>query len=311
MDISAILPVMGNDNSSSLNDDFSGQTPSGDNIFAKPLAARTFFRTNEGGLVMVSFLFDPKKPYGEDFQMASVTSDWMADLRDALTKVLVDEKDQVPKTKTLEETIWDQMTSLLPKETLAKNLFSDKSVFDSYTTLLKANVTKVYNEEKAFTEKLRTEKFSFSFEIAIDAYPQALGGKNEKRNEKTGVLTFNIVGIPDGVMPMPEPKEAKEGDDKKDDKKGKTDKTKSKKRKMADEGDEDLEAKKPKASEGEKLLEELSLTAFYQNAIKEQHKKFPVSATQFFDSINRWFSSVVSRKSAKLEKDRNRNPLYH
>jgi hypothetical protein len=81
---------------------------------------------------------------------------------------------QVPKIKTLEETIWDQMTSLLPKETIAKNLFSDKAVFEQYTTLLKTNVTKVFNEEKIFTDKLSTNSFCFSFEIAIDAYPQVL-----------------------------------------------------------------------------------------------------------------------------------------
>ena len=68
---------MGNDNSSSLNDDFSAQTPAGDNIFSKPLGARTFFRTESNGVVCAAFYFDPKKKFGEDHFMASVTSDWM------------------------------------------------------------------------------------------------------------------------------------------------------------------------------------------------------------------------------------------
>jgi len=302
MDISAILPVnMGNDNSSTLNDDFSGQTPAGDNIFAKPLADRTFFRTPTGGLVMASFLFDPKKSYGEDHQMASVMSDWLGDLRDALTKILVDEKDLVPKTKSLEETIWDQMTALLPKETLAKNLFAEKATFDAYTSLLKANVTKVYTEEKSLTEKLRTEKFCFSFEIAIDGYPQALNGgkKEEKRTDRMGVLTFNIMGLPDGVIPMPAgaPKKAVKEEDNR----------KTKKRKAPDSDDK----KEPKASDADKLLIDLGLKEHYDGATKNSLKKFPHSASQFFDAVNRWFSGVVSRKAAKLEKDKSRNPLYH
>lgn len=299
MDISAILPVnMGNEASSSLNDDFSAQTPAGDSIFNKPMGARTFFRTPTGGLVCVNFIFDPKKPYGEDYNMASVTQDWMADLRDALTKQLVDEKDQVPKIKTLEETIWDQMTSLLPKETLAKNLFSDKAQFEAYTSLLKANVTKVFNEETALTEKMRTEKYSFSFEIAIDAYPQALGGNNEKRAERTGVLTFNISGIPDGKIPMPEVSEDNENN------------RKSKKRKTQESESTSNSSKKVKTSDAQKLINDLALNDAYDSATVEQHKNFPHSASQFFEMVNRWFSSVVSLRATKLEKDRNRNPLY-
>lgn len=302
MDISAIIPAMGNEASSSLNDDFSGQTQSGDTIFSKPLADRTFFRTPTNGLVMVSFIFDPKKSYAEDSQMASVTSDWMADMRDGLMRLLLDEKDLVPKTKTLEETIWDQMTSVLPKETLAKNLFANKEVFDQYTTLLKANVTKVYNEEKIFTDKLRTEAFNFSFEIAIDAYPQALaGGKEEKRTDKTGVLTFNIVGIPDGKMP------SVDGTPKEDENTEAT--HKGKKRKV--ENSKPNKDKKAKTSDAQKVLLELGVKDFHDKATKDNLKKFPHSASQFFDNLNRWFSSLVSRKATKLEKDRQRSHLYH
>lgn len=297
MDISAILPVMGQDSSRCLNDEFSGQTSAGDNIFSKPMGARTFFRTASGGLVVASFIFDPSKVYGEDHNMASVTSDWMLDMRDALTKQLLDPKDIVSKTKTLEETMWDQMTSLLPKETLAKNLFADKATFDAYTDLLKKNVEKNFNEEKCLTEKMNDSEYSFSFEVAIDAYPSALGGNNEQKTgeDRTGVLTFHLGSIPDGKIPEPKPEADETAADSN---------RKSKKRKTRDgEGD--------KKSDVKKLIKELGLQEMYAKSSLNQHKTFPHSASQFFENLNRWFSSVVSRKAAKLEKANNRNPIYH
>lgn len=296
MDISAILPVnMGND-SSSLNDDFSGQTASGDNIFSKAIGARTLFKTKTDGLVCVSFIFDPKHKFGDDHHMASVTSDWMADMRESLTKLIVDPKHIAPKVKSLEETIWDQMTSLLPKETLAKNLFSDKAQFEAYTQLLKSSVTKTYNEEDQLTKALESKAYSFSFEIAIDAYPQALGGNNEQKLDKTGVLTFHFEGLPDGKLPEPviEPEKEEESN------------RKSKKRKTTETSDST-----DKHKDAEKLLKEMAMTQFYKDAHVDKLKCFPLTATTFFEMINRWFSSVVSRRAAKLEKNRNRNPLYH
>lgn len=304
---------MGQEASSSLNDDFSAQTPAGENIFDKPLGARTFFRTETNGLVCASFMFDPKKTFGEDHIMASVTSDWMHDLRETLTALLLDPKDIAPKTKTLEETIWDQMTSLLPKETIAKNLFADKAQFELYTSMLKDSVTKNFVEEEALTNALRTKAFSFSFEVAIDAYPQQLGGNNEKKTgEKTGVLTFHIEGIPDGVIPLPEPTPEQEEA---------TSNRKAKKRKMEDaneaskkekkEPEKEKKEKKVKVSDADTLLKKLALDKFFANATVESTKKFPYTATQFFEMVNRWFSSVVHTRSSKLEKDRNRNPLYH
>lgn len=285
---------MGNE-SSSLNDDFSAQTAAGDNIFSKAMGARTFFRTKTDGLVCVSFIFDPKHKFDDDHNMASVTSDWMQDMRDALSKIILKPEDIAPKVKTLEETVWDQMTTLLPKETLAKNLFSDKKVFDEYTQLLKTSVTKTFKEEDALTKALEEKPYSFSYEIAIDAYPQALGGNNEKKTgEQAGVLTFHLEGLPDGKMPEREKTEEDEDSNRK-----------SKKRKTTDSDSGD------KHKDAEKLLKEMALTKFYKSAHVEKIKKFPLTGSQFFEAINRWFSSVVSRRAAKLEKNRNRNPLYH
>jgi hypothetical protein len=59
------------------------------------------------------------------------------------------------------------------------------------------------------------------------------------------------------------------------------------------------------------MLTDLALTEFTPRATVESSKKFPPTATLFFESLGRWFSSVVTRKSAKLEKDKNRSHLYH
>lgn len=293
MDISAILPVnMGASESSSLNDDFSATTPAGDSIFDKPLGARTIFQTPTGGAIVASFVFDPKQKYSEDHIMASVTTDYMAELRDGLTKCLLDPKDIVSKTKTLEETVWEQLTTSLPKETLAKNLFNDKELFDQYKQIITTNATKSYIEEDLLTKAMREKAFSFSFEIAIDAYPGDLGSKETKKNgNRTGVLTFHIEGIPDGKVP--EAASAPEDEDEQ--------RTRTKKRKTDD----------SKKNDKDQLLDDLALTEFYAHAHVEKVKKFHPSAYAFFEALNRWFGSVVSRRSAKLEKDRNRNPLYH
>lgn len=303
MDISAILPVNMGDTTSSLNDDFSATTPAGDNVFTKPMAARTTFKTDNGGLVLVSFLFDPKQKFTENAIIASVTTDYMAELRDAITKKLLNSKDIAPKKKTLEETIWDQLTSALPKETLAKNVFNDKAKLNEYIDLLKTTITRNYKEEELLTTALKTQKYSFSFEIAIDAYPQDVGrGSQEKaKTDKTGVLTLHLAGIPDGKLPDPVVVEEEE------DSSSNGSNRKSKKRKI--DGDSSKENKDNKKAT-EKLLNELALGDFFKDATVEKEKFFPLTANTFFESVNRWFSGVVSRKAAKLEKQRNRNPLY-
>lgn len=300
MDISAILPVnMGSsESSSSLNDDFSATTPAGENIFNKPLGARTVFQTPNKGAIIVSFFFDPKQKYQDHHIMASVTTDYIAELREGLIRHLLEEKDIVPKNKTLEETVWEQLTAVLPKEVMSKQLFTAPGIFDNYKELITANVTKNYKEEEILTEKIRDTEFSYSLEIAIDAYPGDLTKENKKKGDTTGVLTFHIRGIPDGQVPQPAKDEEKDE---------KAEATKTKKRKAEGEASANSASKK---TEREKLLADLALI-FPETTKVDNQKQFPHSASLFFESVNRWFSSVVSRRSAKLEKDRNRNPLYH
>merc|ERR1712166_150139 len=75
-------------------------------------------------------------------------------------------------------------------------------------------------------------------------------------------------------------------------------------------GDEDVSKDKAKQAkqekkdkkDAEKLLTELQLTEFHKDATVSKDKEFPLTASQFFEATNRWFSSVVSRRAAKLEK---------
>jgi hypothetical protein len=293
MDISSIVNMGSSSSTSgSLNDDFCATTPAGDNVFTKIMGSRTVFETPGKGALVASFIFDPKQKFSDNHIMASVVTDYMAELRDGLTRHLLDPKDIVPKPKTLEETIWEQLTSALPKDTLTKNLFSDKPTFEVYRELLTTNVTKNFNEEELLTRAMKEKTFNFAFEIAIDAYPGEMGTKDTKPNgPKCGVLTFYLEGIPDGNVPQV--KEEKDEEE---------EPTKSKKRKAETDG---------KKTEKEQMLADLALTEFAARATVESSKKFPPTATLFFESLGRWFSSVVTRKSAKLEKDKNRSHLYH
>lgn len=198
MDISAVLPVsMGGEQSStsSLNEEFSATTPNGDKVFTKPLGDKTTFRTPCGGEVTVAFIFDPDEAFNYKDSIASISTDYMTDLREGFSKHVLDPKVIAPKTKTLQETIWDQLTSSLPKETLAKNVFSDKEQLTEYMDIIKQVTTANYNEESALTDFLKEKDFSFSFRIAVDAYPDDNNGsKSSKKKEKTGVLTFHLEG---------------------------------------------------------------------------------------------------------------------
>lgn len=294
MDISSIVNMGSSSSTSgSLNDDFCATTPAGDSVFTKIMGSRTVFETPGKGAVVASFIFDPKQKYSDNHIMASVVTDYMAELRDALTRHLLDPKDIAPKPKTLEETIWEQLTSALPKDTLNKNLFSDKPTFEAYKELLTTNVTKSFNEEELLTKAMREKAYHFAFEIAIDAYPGEMGAKENKPNgPKCGVLTFYLEGIPDGNVPQV-----------KDEKEEEEEPAKTKKRKTDGDGS--------KKSEKDQMLADLALAEFVGRATVETSKKFPPTATMFFESMGRWFSSVVTRKSAKLEKDKNRSHLYH
>lgn len=306
VDISAILPVaMGQSDSRSLNDDFAATTPSGDSVFSKPLGDKCVWKTPNGS-VSVAFFFDPKQKFGRHNILASVSNDYMSDIRDQLTKMLLDEKDIASKTKTYEETYWDTITSTLPKETLAKNIFSKPEQLKEYTDLLTKNVKASFNEEELITKALQTRNFNFAYEMAIDAYPQQLRGKKPAPGEKLGVLTIHIQGVEGENEATAEEKKESDTTKAEDSTSGTSNSNAIvvKKRKL----DNGSAAGEP--SERAKILKELGIAEGLKSASVFSVKEFPLTASQFFDAVGRWFGSTVSTSAGKLEKARNRNPIY-
>lgn len=318
MEISGILPVqMGGESSRSLNDDFAATTPSGDSVFGKPLGAKCTWKTAAGGCISVSFMFDPKQKYSRSHGFASTITDCFGEFREQITKHLLDEKDIAPKTKTLEETIWETITSTLPKETLAKNVFNQPDKLKEYMDILKASTTATFNEETLLTEKLQNSKYSFGYQVAIDAYPQQIRGKKLPPGEKVGVLTLHIQGMLAGTE---ECEAALAGKSSKKATSASANSTQVEKSKLKREasGDAPQQTKKRKMnsdgedelSNKEQLLQDLGLTQELAGCVIISDKEYPLTATQFFEAMGRWFSTTVSNLASKLEKDRNRNPLY-
>lgn len=305
VDISAILPVsMGQSDSRSLNDDFAATTPSGDSVFSKPLGDKCIWKTPTG-TVSVAFFFDPKQKFGRHNILASVSNDYMSDIRDQMTKMLLDPKDIASKTKTFEETYWDTITSTLPKETLAKNIFSKPENLKEYTTLLTKNVRASFNEEELMTKALKERAFNFAYEMAIDAYPQQLRGKKPAPGEKLGVLTIHIQGVVGGEAAEEKEKSSQAGSE---GKAGSSNETVVKKRKLDNGASSPTTAKE--ISERAKIIKELGIKEGLAAAKVHGIKEFPLTATQFFEAVGRWFASTVSTSASKLEKARNRNPIY-
>lgn len=59
-----------------------------------------------------------------------------------------------------------------------------------------------------------------------------------------------------------------------------------------------------------KLLQELNLEDVFTHAEVVRVKELPLTAHLFFEAIGKWFSSCISSKHSKLEKAKNKNPLY-
>ena len=68
-----------------------------------------------------------------------MSNDYLSEFREQLTNHLLDASDIAPKQKSLEESYWDTITTTLPKETLAKNIFNDEAKLKTYMGLLKAS----------------------------------------------------------------------------------------------------------------------------------------------------------------------------
>jgi len=191
MDLSAL--VQGSHQSGSLNDDLAQLTPAGENVFKKAFGDKTCFKSPLGS-ISVTFLFDPDMPFDSNAVLASITTDYMAEMKYQLTKFLIGEKEMAPRTPSLEEVIWTSIKKNLPPQAFSKNLLSDKKEFNAYLNIIKTQVEASYKEESKLTQAMTSRSWKFVFRIAIDAYPQKLTHKSEYKlqpgQKKNGVLVF-------------------------------------------------------------------------------------------------------------------------
>jgi len=191
MDLSSL--VQGATSSGGLNDDLAQQTPAGENVFKKAFGDRTSFKTPDGSIT-VTFLFDPDLPFDPTAVLASITTDYMAEMKYQLTKFLVGEKDMAPRTPSLEEVVWTSFKKNLPPQAFSKNLLSDKKELSAYLSIIRTSVEASYIEESKLTLAMSSRPYHFVFKIAIDAYPQKLPHSEHKLppGQKAGVLVFLI-----------------------------------------------------------------------------------------------------------------------
>jgi len=171
-----------------------GQTSSsGDSLFAIPFGACTTWQTLSGGTVSVKFIFDPNEAYDQTAILGSMT-EYVSEMREALCKHLLDPADLVSEQETLKDSYMAEVRKL--PTALLRKYGEDKALLDEYLTHLKQETAKAYNEKIKFSEALHTRTFDFVFTLAIDCFPQSLLKLAERAptSEKTGVLTFRIVG---------------------------------------------------------------------------------------------------------------------
>jgi len=190
MDLSSL--VQGSHQSGGLNEDLAQLTPAGENVFKKAFGDKTSFKSPVG-YVTVTFLFDPDMPFDSNAVLASITTDYMAEMKYQLTKFLIGEKEMAPRTPSLEEVTWTSLKKNLPPQAFSKNLLADKKEFNDYLNIIKTQVEASYKEESKLTQAMTSRSWKFVFRIAIDAYPQKLPHKTEhkiKPGEKNGVLVF-------------------------------------------------------------------------------------------------------------------------
>jgi hypothetical protein len=138
--------------------------------------------------------------------MASILGDYSQGIRRALTKQLLNEDAKKP---TLQESIWTHLKSTLSAGCFTELLKQDTRKLHEYVDLVTEEAKLDFIEEKNLSEAMTTRDFNFTFQVAIDAYPQKLpsGRSRELPPNRKGVLTFYIQGT------TPETKAAEEAAD--------------------------------------------------------------------------------------------------
>jgi len=320
MDLSAL--VQGATSSGGLNDDLAQVNPAGENVFKKAFGDRTSFKTPLGS-VLVTFLFDPDLPFDSSAVLASITTDYMAEMKYQLTKFLVGEKEMAPRTPSLEEVVWTSFKKNLPPLAMSKNLLADKKELTTYLSIVRTQVEASYQEEKKLTQIMRSKPYHFVFKIAIDAYPQKLPFAQEHKlhpGQKTGVLVFIIESKI--IEKVEEDKTSEEKNksppstvDPGEKSKEEAKKPAKKKRKLSGQEGEERRKKRGKGKPQKESMEELLKILLLKNEDLDKgcvvsHKDFPETASDFFDQISAWFSSVVASKQQQLDQHASKPHMY-
>jgi len=305
VDLATLISGAGSD----LNQDLAIVNPAGESIFKKAFGAQTSYRT-ETGIISVKFFFDPNQPYEPTSILASITTDYIGEMRTQLTKYLLDPKDIAPERSSLEEEIWEEYKKQLGPQGV-RILFSDSKRLEEYLAVIRRSTEASYREGEALTQALTTRNFDFTFRVAIDAFPQNLQAEDRSLLEKTGVITFRIEGRPDqkklpkkedgspeaSIVVVDPEKEKSKGKDK--DKDGKKEKIRRKRKAAFDESLQDL-------------MRELGIEP---EELSKGHvvsdKKFPATANEFFEQLGSWFQTVVQSKSMAIGQSGTKPGMYH
>jgi len=173
---------------------------------------------------------------------------------------------------------------------------------------------------------MQSKPYHFVFKIAIDAYPQKLPFAQDHKlhpGQKTGVLVFIIeskitekveedktseVGKEKNKSP---PSTVDPGEKSKEEAK----KPAKKKRKLSGQEGEERRKKRGKGKPQKESMEELLKILLLQNEDLDKgcvvsHKDFPETASDFFDQISAWFSSVVASKQQQLDQHASKPHMY-
>eukprot|EP00053_Salpingoeca_punica_P009395 m.84196 g.84196 ORF g.84196 m.84196 type:complete len:335 (-) comp15008_c0_seq1:303-1307(-) len=333
MDISDLLG--GNGGSTSLNEDLAAANPAGDMVFSSPFGAATAFRTPNGGALRVAFVFDPHAPYDETAILASIHQEYLDEMREALAQQLLTQEELAPREPTMEEVVWETIKKALPPKVLATNYFSDPKKLEEYLGLIRKRAEAAFREETLLGERLRTESFRFQFKIAIDAFfNKNVAGSHERK----GVLTFaidggsyalnilrktSIVGCPQSDL-NPEssssntaPSSSAAASAAPAKASGTPDKSPKAHRRVDQLAAPETRSrsasqlKREDMKEVAALLEKLHIQDDQLEATDIKcEKDFPQTTEDFFDSISRWFRTVITTRGQMIEHKNDTNPLY-
>jgi len=308
MDLSALL---GGGEQADLNEDFAARDPSGRTVFSKVFGASTAYETKDGeGRLRVSFFFDPHEIYSETATLASMNPDFFAVVREELTKHLLEPEDMVPRTPTVEELTWSVLKKNLPEKAF-HSCFTVEDL-QPYIQLLRTRAEATHREERKLGVALQTKDFSFVYKIAIDAYRNK---HHRAAHERRGVLTLRVEGGSFARKALGLVEEMDLRASQTDASTLKVPAASDKKKKIGNGGRPRTpsQVRRDDMMELADLMDTLKMGECFMtpDTVLQKSKEFPDTTDEFFEAIQRWFSTVVSTQ-AQLVSDTSdsHSPLY-